>query len=151
LGDNVLKFDDAVSFALPDVAEKAWPKSTAKELGMRFKGYRFNKDREPAFLYQLNDVTIFDQPIPTTKQDAITLMRKFSMESKSTKSVWFRAAVAGKIEKRDEGSFEMDGDYQLKLSDGQKSLIRQVGGKQELLVPIDLSDGSAEFSVEYLW
>ncbi len=151
LGDNVLRFDNAVSFALPDVAEKAWPKLTAKELGLRFKGYRFNKEREPTFLYQLNDVKITDQPTPTTRQDSTTFVRKFSIESKSTKSVWYRATVADKIEELSEGSFEIDGDYQLKLSDGQKSLIREANGKRELLIPIDLSDGSAQFSVEYIW
>lgn len=151
LGDNVLKFDDAVSFALPEVAEKAWPTSSAKELGLRFKGYRFNKERQPTFLYRLNDVTIADQPTPATSQDYTTFVRKFTVESTSTKSIWYRAAVAGKIEKRDDGSFDIGGDYQLKLSDGLKPLTREANGKKELLIPVDLSSGSAQFSIEYIW
>lgn len=149
LGDNVLSFPDAVSFAKPAVAEKAWPKQSAKELGLRFKGYRFNKARQPSFQYQLGDVKVSDFPAPHVDGEELTFKRTFTLESAGTKSIWYRAAV-GNITKNDDGTYSVGGDYVIKLT-GAKTMVRSVGNSKELIVQVDLNSGKAEFTQEYIW
>lgn len=152
LGDNVLKFSPEVSFAKPDVAEKSWPTQSAKELGLRFKGYRFDKSRQPVFQYQLGDLKISDLPAPMIHSDeSPTFIRKFKLEATTTKSVWYRAAVASKITKTENGTFKIGDDYEIKLSPDSETVIRTAGNNQELIVKINLDSGSAEFSQEYIW
>lgn len=151
LGDNVLKLPEGVAFALPAVAEKEWPKTSAKELGLRFGGYRFNKDREPIFLYRLGDVQISDFPEPNVTEDITNFVRRFEVAATETSSLWYRAAVGSKIILLKDGTFDIGGDYKLKFSDNIRPVVRTSGNQQELLIPLDLTKGAVKFSQEYIW
>lgn len=151
LGDNILNLPDGVAFAKPDAAEKSWPTQSAKELGLRFKGYRFDEDRQPSFQYQQGDLKISDYPVPHLAEEEVTLKRTFRLESDETKSVWYRAAVGSKVTKNADGSFTVGDDYQTRISSNGEILIRDTGGKQELIIKLNLENGSAEFTQEYIW
>ncbi|MEC9091855.1 MAG: cytochrome c1, partial [Planctomycetota bacterium] len=151
LGDNVLKLPEGVSFAKPMIAETEWPKQTAKELGLRFKGYRFNRERQPSFQYQLDDVKISDFPMPHVSDEESTFKRVFTLTSTKTKSVWYRAAVGAKITQNDDGSYAIGQDYRVRISGKGEPTIRTVAGNQELLIKISLAKGRAEFTQEYIW
>ena len=151
LGDNVLKLPEGVSFALPKVAEKEWPKQSAKELGLRFRGYEFNSDRQPIFRYQLGDLKISDFAAPRIEEDAVSLKRTFVLESESTGAIWYRAASAKKITRGDDGTYSIGDDYQIRLTTSDQTMIRSAGDNQELLIKINLENGKAEFTQEYIW
>src|SRR5262249_39793909 len=62
LGDNVLHFPNAVSFARLTKDDESWPTKNARELGHHFRGYRLTSDQRPTFLYEVSDVRIEDFP-----------------------------------------------------------------------------------------
>ena len=69
----------------------------------------------------------------------------------STEPLYYRAAVASKIEKTAEGEYKLDGFWTMKLSGGEAVTLRQAGGKWELLVPVNLSGGKAVLTQNYMW
>ena len=152
LGDNVLKLPSEVSFAKPDVAEKEWPKKSGKELGLRFRGYQFNKDRQPLFSYQLDKVSITDLPAPHLETEELTFKRTFTLTADSDQTIWYRAAVGSKIQKADDGTFTVGEDYKIRLAGDGEVVIRKAGGSQELILKIKIKKGDkAEFTQEYIW
>ncbi len=71
--------------------------------------------------------------------------------SAPTKDLYFRAAVAGKIERQADGSYKVDG-YRLKLSaSGARPIVRKAGARSELIVPVTFKDGKALLVQEYTW
>ncbi len=63
--------------------------------------------------------------------------------------LYFRAAVGAKIAAGKDGWYHIDG-WKMKL-EGGKPVIRQAGGKAELLVPVVFKDGKAEIVQEFVW
>lgn len=152
LGDNVLKLPEGVPFALPDRAAKQWPVGSGKELGIRFKGYRFNDQRQPVFNYRLDDIQIRDFPAPHRSDEAWTLLRSFELQSNGkSPEVWYRAAIGNRITRNDDGTYSIDQDYRTRIETDGDTVIRNSNGKQELIVRLGLSGGKATFSQEYIW
>lgn len=151
LGDNVLKFAPEVAFATPEAAATSWPKQSGKELGLRFKGYRFDAARRPIFMYQLNDVQISDAIQPRPTPERYVFERTLQLESTETPTIWYRAAVGSTIEKVDDTTFAIANDYRIRLSENVETEIRSVGNQQELIVKIKLRDGRAELTQQYIW
>ncbi len=151
LGDNVLQLPGGVPFALLPKADAAWPAGTAKALGFKFLGYRLTPDDRPTFLYALDGIKFEDFPNPVAGKEGV-LRRQISVTSeKVVEGLHFRAMLAGKIEPQKDGWYRIDGAWRLKIESETPPVVRQSGGKTELLVPIRLTDGKAKFVVEYAW
>ncbi len=70
------------------------------------------------------------------------------------KKLWYRAAVDSKIEKLEKaGYYSVEGKhkYKLQIESTTTPVIRQIGGKQELLVPVEFKDKKAKIVQEYVW
>ena len=95
-----------------------------------------------------------DHPIPV-KGDGkyATLKRTLSFEgSADTSQLWYRAAVSARIEAVGNRRFQIDGIWTLEIENGaDEPLIRTVSGKQELLIPVRLKNGKAQFTQHYIW
>jgi hypothetical protein len=153
LGDNVLKLADGPSFAvLEDVTSTPWPDKSARELGHHFRGYRLDELRRPTFLYSVGDANIEDAPEPVSDQPFAPFRRTLRISADApVEHLWFRALAAGNIEPQDDGWFAVDGDWKLRVESAVKPIVRQSGGKQELLVPVEMPEGKARFVIEYHW
>jgi mono/diheme cytochrome c family protein len=152
LGDNVVKLPDGAPFAsLPSAAEE-WPKKKAKELGYQFNGYRLGDKRRPTFLYSFNGIQVEDEPSPKGEAGAFVLQRKFTLkaESAAPADLQYRAAVADKIEEVS-GGYKINDAVIVRITSGQKATVRQSGGKNELLVPVTFTGGTANLVLEYDW
>ena len=98
LGDNILKLPSGVSFAVLPKADAVWPSTAAKEQGYKFTGYRLTADDRPTFLYSVNDLKVEDFPNPVAGKEP-SLKRTLTLTArKRRRSLFFRAAVGGKIE-----------------------------------------------------
>jgi mono/diheme cytochrome c family protein len=150
LGDNIIHLPEGNSFAVLESENTEWPKTKAREAGYKFLGYTLTPDERPTFKYSYNDVTIEDFPNPTPPKEG-TLKRTFTLTtSKPVTNLYYRAAVGAKIEPAEAGWYKID-NLKVKLQGGEKPLIRQSGGKSELLVPVRFVDGKAQIVQEYAW
>jgi hypothetical protein len=150
LGDNVLHLPAGVSFAVLSKPDQPWPTVRAKELGYKFNGYRLTPDDRPTFLYAIGEVKVEDFPNPG-KGSEPSLRRELKLSgSQATENLYFRAAVAAKIEQLGEGWFRIDG-WKMKLEGGGTPHVRQVNGKAELLLPVRFEHGESKIVQEFVW
>ncbi len=151
LGDNVLKLVDGPALAVLESQSSPWPKQTARELGQHFRGYRLDKDRRPTLLYECQSLAIEDFCRPAANKPGASLLRTLSIAgSKPVENLWYRAAVAGKIEPLSEGWYQIDG-WKMRLVTSAKPIIRTSDGRNELLLPITPAGGKMTIDQEFVW
>ncbi len=152
LGDNVLPLTRGAPFAVLDDAAAPWPDKGARELGYHFRGYRLDDRRQPTFLYTVGAAAVEDFPEPVSSEKFAPLRRTLRISADAPiEHLWYRAQAAGSIERQDDGSFLIDGDWKLRIDSVAEPEVRQSGGRQELLVPIELPEGKARVVIEYHW
>ncbi len=153
LGQSVVKLVDGAPFATLENPESPWPSESGKKGGFKMGGYRLGKYRQPTFFYSFNGIKVEDYPAPVESAGAVSFKRTLSIEGpKGAANLWFRAA-SGQVEAQPGGSFKVNGGLVLSfgLSPGSKVVIRDSGGKQELLVSVGLENGKARIEEEISW
>jgi mono/diheme cytochrome c family protein len=150
LGDNILNLPAGVSFAVLAKDDEAWPTKSAKELGYQFKGYRLSADQRPTFLYSFNDIAIEDFPNAVSGKVAPALKRTLTLSADKADKLYFRAAVADKIEAAGDGWYRI-GEWKMRIESADTPRLRQSAGKSELLVPLRFKDGKATMVQEFAW
>lgn len=147
LGENVLELPDSVVFST-SLDSQRWSKEKPGNRP-RFKGYRFDKNRRPIFVYQLGDVTIEDQPVPYVENDRPLLKRKFRISSASTKKLYYLAAMGESVEMNNSLA-KIDG--RLRTGFTNHSNIKVNGDPEgNVVLTIDLSNGPVELEQSYDW
>lgn len=157
LGDNVLPLSSEVPFAVLAEPSTAWPSQPAREQGYKLRGYRYDDARRPVLQYQFGRLLIDDAPRAIKAGKDISIERTLTLsvspgDAIKLDNLVFRAAVGTKIEPASDGWFTVDG-WKLRVS-GSKSkppLVRPAGNRMELLVPVDLTTGSAKIDLKYVW
>ena len=153
LGQSLVKLVEGAPFATLETAESPWPGESGKKAGFKMGGYRLGKHRQPTFFYSFNGIKVEDYPAPVESAGAVSFKRTLSVEGpKGAANLWFRAA-AGQIEAQPGGGYKVNGNLLLSfgLSPGSKVVIRDSGGKQELLVSVGLENGKARIEEEISW
>lgn len=152
LGDNVVNLPPGVPLATLADDKAEWPSQSAKELGYQFKGYTFDAKRQPTFNFKYGAVTVSDEIVPAGTTDKPTLRRTIILKSPhAAEQVYFRAAVDDNIEADANGLFTMKAGWQTKFSGGSQPIIRESGGKKQLLVPVTFTNGQAKIVQEFVW
>jgi cytochrome c553 len=154
LGDDILMLPSHVPFVILDQPDREVASGQGRELGYKFLGYRLDHEQRPIFRYSIPGLTVEDHPIPVKGEGKYaTLKRKLSFEGTAeTSQLWYRAAVSNKIESLGKLRYRIDGIWTLEIdSTPQEPLIRNSSGKQELLIPVRLKNGKAEFTSHYVW
>ena len=154
LGDNVYDLVRGVPFATLESPETSWPGESASEQGYRFLGYRFNSSRQPIFRYSKDRIAISDAIVPRKNDSQLaSFERTITLVSPSSaEGLYFRAASASKIESVN-GGFILDGHLKLTLDarHTKSAIVRQNGGKTELLISMTFANGKAEITQIYEW
>lgn len=152
LGDNVLQLPGGSSFAVLAKADDAWPTATPKSLGVKFGGYQLSPDDRPTFLYSIDDVKIEDFPTGVVVNKEAGIRRVLSLTAaKDVNNLYFRAAVGNKIEDVGNGIYRIDGNLRMKLTSQTAPVVRSIGGKMELLVPVSFTNNRARIMQELNW
>lgn len=150
LGDNTLTFETTAPIAALADRNEAWPTAPPKESGYRFRGYKLDTAGRPAFRYATDEFEVSDLAIPSAGSKFPTLNRQFQITSQSSQQLYLRAAVGTKVNPVEDGWYVVDGALRIRVrSDG--AFLRNSAGQQELLVPIDLNNGSAAVVQEIAW
>jgi hypothetical protein len=154
LGDNVLHLAEGVSFAVLANTKEGWPTKGAREMGYHFRGYRLTRDQRPTFRYTCGDVNVEDFPnaVAAKGRGGPTIQRELSLTAaKAVDNLWFRAAVANRIEPLGKGWFKIDGEWKMHVESAARPRVRQSGGKAELVVPVRFDGGRARIVQTFAW
>jgi len=155
LGDNVLPLSSETPFALLPEPSTAWPSQPARDQGYKFRGYRFDDARRPILQYSFGRLLIDDAPRAIKVGKEVSIERTLTLssgDSAKLDKLYFRAAVGNKIEPGPDGWFTID-DWKLRLasSPSKQPLVRPAGNRMELLVPVELTNGTAKIEQKYVW
>ncbi len=166
LGYNVFKFTAGAPLAVIADTNAAWPKVAGPDAGFHFRGYAYDDQRHPQFHYRFGETEVEDIFLPAGnpgRNDFGFHRRLVLRDTKAPVNLWFRAAVGKKIESPGNNTFVVDGSLHLAFSmpahGGKNSdqppqpqiLVRSIGGKSELLVPVIFESGEAEIVEDIAW
>ncbi|HYT89602.1 MAG TPA: hypothetical protein VEL76_12920, partial [Gemmataceae bacterium] len=152
LGDNVLHPQSGVAFAVLAADKDAWPTKPARELGYKFKGYRLMPDQRPTFLYSYAGVEVEDFPNAVAgKPPSLRRTLTLTVPRPPVHRLWFRAAVGDKLEALGDGWYRINGEWRMRIEADSAPVIRQSGGKQELLLPVRFGNGRSKIVQEIVW
>ena len=126
----------------------AWPDSVSENT-LQYKGYAVDKQGAPTFTYTLAGATIKDAIRPDlTNAEGNALVRTLSLTGSPTGTVYCRIAAGSAVEEVGRGLYAInDRSYFIKLDPKAKTQVRQSNGKQELVLPVDVKNGTG--SVAY--
>ncbi len=135
---SVLLLEDAPALAQLASEQAPWPLEIAEESGYRGRGYRLDKEGRPTFHYDIYGLKIKDKPMPAA--NGKELERHLQLEGTAPLGLFHRLAVGRKIEKIADGTYAVDKRFYIQLSEkaGFKPMLRTLGGRQELLAPMDV-------------
>ena len=159
IGRPVELAQDVAFLQLPDDQAK-WPLApvTSKEVpvnpdplyprnhGYAFRGYYFDEENIPTFMYRCGAVDIDDKTITASVDGGTVLRRTFSFTSPAPETLYFRALTGG-IESDSATSFKTGG-LQINIAPG-KTVLRPSGDGKELLIKLDLPEGKSTHTVDY--
>lgn len=156
LGDHVLSLPRGAAFAVLNAPDQPWPERRAKELGHRFRGYRLDRNRRPTFLYQIDGVLIEDHcdPLPTQFEPGLKrTLRVIPVDEAGSSSgpLYYRAAAGKSITRDEDGWFVVDGMLRIHLQAPAQPVLREVGGRQELIVPLSQVRAPLTIVQQYVW
>ena len=166
---DTVRFPEGPPFAVLQNDLDKWPADPGRPSGVgitrppsgwKFKGYRFDKNRQPTFMYRFGEINIEETPAADFSPKGTYLKRRFVLKSPAKiEKLWYRAAVGGEIKSEKDGSFVADGrfDYRFKNHPNTRPSVRTVNDMQELTVPIlfkaeDSGDSfTSSMEVELIW
>jgi cbb3-type cytochrome oxidase cytochrome c subunit len=150
LGGNVIKLPPSPAFAVLENETAPWPLTKPPAAGAPFLGYKLDDQQRPTFRYRIGAFEVEDYPIAKPGEVDAFFHRTITIKGTAPDKgqLYLRAAV-GTIA-REGDAFTVDGKLRLKFP-GAKAVLRGVGDKAELLVPIDLKTGAATLVEELVW
>ena len=162
-GESVINGPPGVPFAAISNANESWPDSFIRkdnaqlppiQGGYIFKGYKLTgEERIPTFRYTFGTLSVEDMPSPEGSYDSsdVALKRSIRIKGKPVKNLYFRAAVGQSIELTDNNTYLIDDSTALTFKSDGKPVIREIGEKKELLIPIQFSNDSALIEQTINW
>ncbi|GAB4048194.1 PA14 domain-containing protein [Spirosoma litoris] len=121
----------------------AWPDSVGENI-LQYKGLSINKQGVPMLTYTLAGATVTD----ATRAEGNALVRTLTLAGSPTGAPYCRVASGSVIEEVSKGLYAVnDRSYYIQIDPKAKVKMRQSNGKQELLLPVDLKNGTG--SVHY--
>ncbi|MDP6859390.1 MAG: PA14 domain-containing protein [Verrucomicrobiales bacterium] len=162
-GESVINGPPGVPFAAINNANESWPDSFIRkdnaqlppiQGGYIFKGYKLTgEERIPTFRYTFGTLSVEDMPSPEGSYDSsdVAFKRSIRIKGEPVKNLYFRAAVGQAIELTDNNTYLIDDSTALTFKSDGKPVIREIGEKKELLVPIQFSNDSALIEQTINW
>lgn len=124
-----IELDAAIPLATLDAAQAKFP--TERHTEFQMLGYTLNAQQFPVFEYQMGKVNVQDEIQVQEKQ----LQRNLTFNGQE-KNLYYRLAVANKINKMPNGWYNIGGNYYLKMAQEKPIQLRQSEGQDELILPV---------------
>jgi mono/diheme cytochrome c family protein len=116
-----------------------------RQRGYRFKGYYFDKKKQPVLMYNFGDVSIEDMLSVKGKQ---TLRRTILFKTEKPQSFFYRVASNADIKVQKEQSYIINKEFELIIESPFKSYIRKLN-QSELLIEVKLKPGETRLMIDY--
>ncbi len=127
----------------------SWPDSPD---AYRFHQYQINEQGIPAYTYTQGDLTITDLLEPNEEETFFT--RKLTIENQgaSEAGAWVLLAESQSIKEYKPGTYFVD-DQQMyiELEGAWQAQIRSANGLDQLVVPVQFSNGQADVQYHLVW
>lgn len=153
LGDNILKFPAGRSFARLESAQSAWPDQSPRLDGFQFRGYRFDAQRRPEFLYEHGALRFRESYVPQVEGETFALRRSLQATGGDLSGWYFRAATGTAIVESSPGTYEIDRAWRTRIElpadAANRPLLRAVDKAQELLVPLQGKTAQIDQTIEW--
>ncbi len=141
---SVISLSAAPSFATLANENASWPDSIMFD-DMHNKGYTLDKDRIPAFRYELAGYSVSDKISPQLNGES--LLRELKVTN-APENLYCRIAAAKAIEARGKGLYIIgDKSYYIQLDERSKASIRETPNGQELIVPVSNTTSQLIYSI----
>ena len=154
LGSNVVVFPHGPAFAeLPD-AQSPWPKASSRSLGIRFHGYQLDPLKRPTLLYSVRGSAVQDVFLPIESAEGGGALRRtlsFDKTPEPAGTTLYLRLASGNLKAIAANAWRLDDTLTLRVGKGVSALVRTSEGRQELLIPIETSNGPTRLEVDYVW
>ncbi|CAN5790982.1 hypothetical protein BH11VER1_BH11VER1_23680 [soil metagenome] len=155
LGYDIAKLGQNRALGILESQTSPWASSYQKEAlrnpAYRFHGYELDEKRQPTFKWEFNGVQVVESFAPSgdAKEGNAKLKRTLRLSAEEAPKNLYLLALSGAIEQK-ESLFVIDKAVKATVA-GAEPLVRQEGGKTEVLLPVTFKDGKAELTVTYAW
>ena len=141
LGDHAIQFPNGPAFAALADEKSPWPTASSRwgTPGFKMKGYQLDEKGRPRFLYASQGFEVEDDFQPVATQLDPKLVRTLKIkENGAPAGSYYRSMAATKLARQEDGSYLVDEKLSLRLGlpPGVQPVLRESGGKMELLVPL---------------
>ena len=148
---SVVTLSGAPSLAFLPAAGAAWPDSADAQV-YTLKGYELDAANRPTFQYRLRGVEVDDRFMPAP--DGASLRRELRLRTPGGgDNLFLRLAAANTVRALPDGSYVV-GDMTYYVAPGAgtpRPVVRERGGRQELVLPVQFSGGEANLSYTITW
>lgn len=155
LGDDVLPLPSHAPFLKLDKPDREFPSDVGRDAGYKFLGYFLDPQQRPVFRYSTSGLIVEDHLVPRKGSGKFaTLDRTLQFEGTAdTNQLWYRAATGQILNDLGDGRYRIDDVWtmEIRAAGADKPIVRESGGKKELLVPIRLMNGKGEIFQHYVW
>ena len=125
----------------------AWPDSVSENT-LQYKGMKVDKQGTPTMEYKLAGTTVMD----AIKPDGDALTRTLTLTGSPNGTLYCRVAAGTSVEEVSKGLYAVnDRSYYIRIDPKANAKMRQSSGKQELLLPVDMKNGTGtvQYSIVY--
>ena len=146
-GSDVIRLPEGVVISELDNSDSVWPGSEYRTKELDFEGYTLDKFQRPTFKYSRGELSITDKVIPVKskfEEKPGTIRRILKFSGKKPPSNLYLRLAQGKFEK-DQMSY-VDEELSLTVKGG-----KVLASNDELRVPIQFNDETAELEITYGW
>lgn len=144
-------FPDKPSLAVLSSINAAWPDSNVVKVAYTLKGYSLDNAGYPTYRYTWQGLDVEDKI--TVADQGKKFLRNFNISGASNGPVFCLLAEGKVIEQSGANAYIIDDrNYYLDLEGKDlKPEIRKVDGGEQLVLPVPVKDGKANFSYSYIW
>jgi len=151
LGDGLIKF--AVGPEIDD-ARNPWIVDDGRPPRHQFKGYSLDEQMRPRFRYQFADVMVEDYAVdlldPST--GVPFLRRTITLQSSDQgHQLEFRVASGKSVRQNKDSSVVVDERLTIQMDPPRRGRLIESPEGQQLRIPLSLSDGREQLTLEYRW
>lgn len=140
-----LTFAGVPTVAFLGAADEAWPDTV--DQSYMLEGYRLDDTGRPTFRYRLDGTEIQERFVPNGSR----LAREITVTGDAGRTAWLRLAEGDRIEARDAGVFSVDDAFFVEVKANAEPDVRTMNGREELVMPVDLSDRPSVISFTLTW
>lgn len=149
-GDQLVKVNRGLAFAMLESQTSPWPSTADDKLKPVFKGYDLDQKQHPTFRYHFGPVDITDKPTPSADGSGFTRTIVIDVPSpgSSGEQLYFRALSGGAIAPAGERTFTFNSTLNVNVANSENPPFTR---DNELIVPIPLTPGKHEITLDYSW